>query len=219
MATHYDTLGVPRSASMEEIRRAYRQLARRLHPDRHLHSPPDEAARAERRMREVNAAWAVLSDGEAKRRYDQALRASTVPPRPSPGAARAASAPPRPAPTTSPLYGHVDVAPGEGVWRAIFRVMPWLVVIVVLGGIFVFTAFAAGSGDSPAAGRDEPTTLPTASVGDCVRYASANVLHLVDCATPNQGRIVEKVPNGRPCPPGSDMRYLPAEGLYACIRV
>lgn len=219
-SSHYDTLGVASTASVDEIRRAYRALARRLHPDRHLQSPPAEAARAERRMREVNAAWGVLSDAGAKQRYDlelalqraQAARASAAAPGP-PG-----TAPRPPAPGSGPAYhGHVDVAPGDGLWTVLFRALPWALVIFVLGGIFVFTAFAAGQRDEPARGTPQ-VSVPTAEVGDCVRFSAPDRLALVDCSVPNQGEIVEKVPNGRPCPPGTASRYLPDEGLFACIR-
>ncbi|GIS99243.1 MAG: hypothetical protein CM1200mP26_09560 [Acidimicrobiales bacterium] len=55
---HYRTLGVPASASPDELRDAYRGLARRLHPDR----VADPAARrsAADRMAKVNEAWRVL---------------------------------------------------------------------------------------------------------------------------------------------------------------
>ena len=58
---------------MEEIRRAYRTLAREFHPDRHHGVAPPQARLTQRRMAEVNAAWAVLSDRGAKDRYDLQL--------------------------------------------------------------------------------------------------------------------------------------------------
>lgn len=71
--THYQVLGVPRGATAAEIRRAYLRLARAHHPDHHVAAGRAEQAAAERRMREVNAAWQVLSDPERRRRYDDGL--------------------------------------------------------------------------------------------------------------------------------------------------
>jgi molecular chaperone DnaJ len=61
----YKTLGVDRKASDEEIKRAYRKLARRYHPDR---NPDDKAA--EERFKEVQEAYSVLSDSEKRKAYD-----------------------------------------------------------------------------------------------------------------------------------------------------
>lgn len=63
---YYDILGVPRTASEKEIRKAYRRLARKHHPDV---NPGDKAAEA--RFKEINAAYEVLSDGEKRRKYDR----------------------------------------------------------------------------------------------------------------------------------------------------
>jgi hypothetical protein len=221
--THYETLGVPPTASSEEIRRAYRRLAQRFHPDRHLQSPPIEAANASRRMRDINRAWTVLSDVGARQHYDLELslaraKAARSEPtmRPAPSAARPGPAP-RARPEAAYHFGYVEVAPGYGVWTAIFRAMPWLLVIIVLGGIFVFTAFAAADKDDGAT-PDRPIVATTASVGDCVWRLSANALGIVDCSRANHGRIVEKVSVGRPCPRDSAAVYLPDETVNACIR-
>lgn len=69
---HYRTLGVTPKATAAEIRRAYLAKARRHHPDHHLASTPTARADNERAMRDANAAWAVLGDVNARRRYDEA---------------------------------------------------------------------------------------------------------------------------------------------------
>ncbi|HUR17332.1 MAG TPA: J domain-containing protein [Acidimicrobiales bacterium] len=53
----FEVLGVPPTASRKEITEAYRCLAQRHHPDRHLDSSPRRRSRAERRMRELNEAY------------------------------------------------------------------------------------------------------------------------------------------------------------------
>ena len=57
-------------APPEEVRRAYLRLAREHHPDFHAGGSPRERAEADRRMRQINEAWAVLGDARRRRRYD-----------------------------------------------------------------------------------------------------------------------------------------------------
>lgn len=62
---YYQALGVTREASAEDIKKAFRKLARKYHPD--VSKEPD----AEQRMKEVNEAYAVLSDPQRRAAYDQ----------------------------------------------------------------------------------------------------------------------------------------------------
>ncbi len=62
---YYEILGISRTASQEEIRAAYRRLARRYHPD--VSKEPD----AEQRFKEINEAYQVLSDKEKRMAYDR----------------------------------------------------------------------------------------------------------------------------------------------------
>lgn len=61
----YETLDVSESASAEEIKKSYRRLARKYHPD--INKSPE----AEDKFKEVNAAYEILSDKDKKRQYDQ----------------------------------------------------------------------------------------------------------------------------------------------------
>ncbi len=63
---YYETLGVPRKAAAEEIRKAYRKLARKYHPDL---NPGDKSA--EERFKNVQEAYDILSDAKKRQMYDQ----------------------------------------------------------------------------------------------------------------------------------------------------
>lgn len=76
---HYSALGVAPDADGPTIRKAYLSLARRHHPDGHVAEGPAAVERAERRMQEVNAAWAVLGQPAARRRYDEERHGGTLP--------------------------------------------------------------------------------------------------------------------------------------------
>src|SRR5262245_11562777 len=65
---YYQLLGVSESATPEEIKKAFRRLAKQYHPDRN----PDK--QAGERFKEINEAHDVLSDAEKRRKYDQLRR-------------------------------------------------------------------------------------------------------------------------------------------------
>ena len=64
--THFATLGVPRGADDKAIKKAYRKLALKHHPDKN----PDDKDRAEERFKAISEAYAVLSDEEARAQYE-----------------------------------------------------------------------------------------------------------------------------------------------------
>jgi molecular chaperone DnaJ len=63
---YYELLGISRSASDDEIKKAYRKLALQYHPDR---NPGNK--QAEEKFKEISEAYQILSDAEKRARYDQ----------------------------------------------------------------------------------------------------------------------------------------------------
>src|ERR1700676_2241245 len=66
MADYYGILGVKRDASEDEIKKAYRKLARQYHPDR---NPGDK--QAEERFKQISQAHDILSDSDKRKSYDR----------------------------------------------------------------------------------------------------------------------------------------------------
>jgi len=92
VSTHYQVLGVIKTASYDEIKKAWKQAARKTHPDLNKTDP-----QAEDRFKCASTAWDVLSDDRSRARYDaELLNPVRIPRRPPPPPPRR---PPRPAPT------------------------------------------------------------------------------------------------------------------------
>jgi molecular chaperone DnaJ len=64
---YYEVLGVSRTCDDDDLKRAYRKLAQKLHPDKN----PENRREAEERFKEINEAYRVLSDGQRRAQYDR----------------------------------------------------------------------------------------------------------------------------------------------------
>jgi hypothetical protein len=210
MPDHYRTLGVHPTASADQIRAAYRDLARRLHPDHHREASTPEASLAERRMREINEAWRVLQDPARRRRYDaeRVGGAATARSGAGPGSGPGAGSTGRVRPDDDEdlvLTGPPDLAA-----RAMHG-LPWLVLIAVLGFIFVMTAYAGNGSDSPETGAR------AAPIGACLVVTAGPSTSVVPCDRPNTGKVVARVPDMGGCPDGTDPRRLAPDGQTDCL--
>ena len=214
----YRVLGVDRRSGGDTIRVAYRELAWRLHPDRQQ-SPgaagglsDAEQRVAERRMREVNEAFRVLGEPARRRAYDQVRFGTETSQRsgrsatggraddsgrPGGASGRVRTEPPRRTVVEVPDDhddGLVEVA-GDGVHGLLFsRLLPGIVAVLLLG-IVVFSAFAGGGI------KDPSSESPGCVLGNT----------LVDCAKPNDGRIVGLADGAHRCPDGSQLVKLAVE--------
>ncbi len=199
MPTHYDVLGVSKTATPEVIRRAYHEQARAWHPDRFVGKGEAESAQAENAMREVNEAFRVLGNAERRSRYNLELSDGLT------GTGRV---------TVDDGVTRIDprlldpehlAARRERQEQAIsthhsrmMNMVPWLGFLGLLALIFVFTAYA-NQGTAV-----EPVVLPGPPIGvtanSCVRVIEGPSLLEVPCENVNDGRVIgARFPDGT-CP-------------------
>ena len=199
MKTHYEVLGVPRSASTRQIREAFRAKARLLHPDRLIDASPRERTEAARELQVVTDAWKVLGDGRRRRAYDESLEPS--------GSRHYAD-------TT---LGDDLVDAGPAGTAPLLRGLPWLILAAVLLLIFVFTAYAGPNGDDPTPGGSATSVAASVEVGDCVDV-QGDVVVAVSCDGGNDGQVVAAVPAASGvCPPDTQPVVTPRDNRILCL--
>ncbi|MFN7898239.1 MAG: J domain-containing protein [Synechococcaceae cyanobacterium] len=131
--SHYELLQLPPNADAQELRQAFRRLSKRYHPD----TTPLPADQAQEAFRRLQQAYAVLSDPQARRAYDNRRRAALplpVPPLQTPPPLPRRMAEPRPVPVRRALSG--------GEWFALSLLAVALVLSMVLG---IGVAWARGA--------------------------------------------------------------------------
>lgn len=235
---HYQVLGVDRGAARTEIRNAHRRLVHVLHPDRHHGASEAERRLAERRMREINQAWSVLSDEARRSDYDRTLapgpsssngsngRSAPGPGRrprsptasastsgatgPSPGGSRTAHV--RAARRSHPGTATVSARPDDGLpWFAatILRRGPLVAVMVVALALLVLSAYAGSGAGTQSEVREVSDSAP------CVLLLQGSEGRYIDCALPNDGQVLAEVEAALDCP--EDTRYAIVETDFVCI--
>lgn len=211
--SHYDVLGVSPDAKPDAIRRAYLRQARRWHPDR----PSGDSEQ----MRAVNEAWQVLGDIRSRAAYDRSLARSG----PSqPGITRPTGATRPAGPPRSKVSSHSDQTPPtppEPPLELVGMRWRWIsLAAVALAAVAVVVIFLATS----AIDDSDPTEPITASApvsqsrpepGDCFRIGTTTLI-AVGCDHPHDGRLVEWVPLGAPCPPDTDLHWVRAAREAVC---
>lgn len=175
--THYERLGVAPTASSEEIRAAYRAVARRLHPD-------TGSATGEAEMAAVNEAWRVLSDPGRRALYDRSLvGGGAVVQTPAPSWEESAD----------PI-DEVAVRSGAG---GRFPIWPF-VALFVLAVIFIVTTGGLSDDQEPPA----PDNLVVA--GSCVDFLAGGDAVEVACDGGHDAVAVTVVGFDQVCPSGTE---------------
>ena len=183
------------SASADEIRRAYRRLARVHHPDA-------TGAGSDVDMAAVNEAWRVLSDPGRRAVYDASLRA-----RPR----SATYAPSVGAPDDVELDDANGFVPIRHPLARLGIPLPWIIVLGVLALIFVFTAYAVRS----SGGSSKPDGI--IQIGSCVTVAPDGAVETA-CDVAHDGRVVAMPPSGTLCDASASGVLDRRTGDVVCVR-
>ncbi|MFN5603947.1 MAG: J domain-containing protein [Actinomycetes bacterium] len=201
IGAHYRRLGVAPDATAEQIRAAYREAARRHHPDARA---ARGSAGSDDEMAAVNEAWRVLSDPVARARYDADLGGGTDPAR-------------RDA-TSGSTHGVPTVQPRRDPFARYQNPprFPWRFILILIG-VATVAILGIGALTDPA----EPTpSHHVIRVGSCVSIDAGRLeVDEADCGGPYDGVVEQVVPFDATCPYDL-MGYRDRQGMgVACVRV
>lgn len=187
----YAVLGVQSAASPEQLREAYRRLARTLHPDV-AGSTKEDAIR----MAEVNHAWSVLSDPVSRREYDTTQRT---------GSATHGSAAPPSREGVRGMSRPAQMTPPRFPWRALLAVAAAAAVFILVANAFTEPA-APGVPDQ------------LIQVGSCVQIDRESFAIEVACGGPHDALVESFVAIDQTCP-ATTQSHLDRQGMgKACVR-
>lgn len=199
IADHYERLGVAPTATRDDIRSAYRSLARLHHPD----AKGDASAV---RMAQINEAWRVLSDPGRRAVYDMQRDASRVGSQSN--SARGSASPSSPSRTVR----RPDSPPPPAVTPARF---PWrfMLIIASLGIAFILVNAALTKPGQPQRSNN------LIDAGSCVNFADNNDAVEVACDGSNQGVVVSFRASDSACSQGTE-EHRDRQGMgEVCVRL
>lgn len=201
MATYYEVLGVGPAATSEEVRTAYRDRARVLHPDR---AGADGGGSA-RAMQDLNEAFRVLRDPQRRADYDRRLAGPVA-------GSNGGSRPVGWDDDYGQVYGTSHRAEPQDVAASIVRSLPWIGVLFVLAVVFVFTAYASSDGDGD-------REIPLSDLhGRCVQVQQGVGVVVARCDGPNEGRVDAIGARASHCPSGTTVLPVGGNGPWLCLR-
>jgi curved DNA-binding protein CbpA len=185
MTNHYETLGVGRTASLDDIRRAYRARMREAHPDARGSAASTRgrgsAASTTAEVTRIAEAWSVLSSPARRAAYDLQLATGSA------VGSHGSSHNPRP---DRDIWS--EAQPDRVYPPARF---PWRFVLVIIGiGTAILLILHIMGDPMPERGIDG-----LISAGSCVNFDEIGSAFEVPCSGPHQARVRELVPFDSPC--------------------
>jgi hypothetical protein len=201
----FEVLGLEPSASSGEIASAYRQLARKHHPDQHPGATSEQRAVHEARMAEINAAHRSIQDGWRPSTVPKPQRARPAKPRVTP--------PPPPTPGPNPEIGEPEGGEPVSPWKVFAVLGAATIGLLAIIGIVV-AVISPESTTTPSEDQPEVVDVGSWTIGTCVTDGAS--AEAVRCEFPHRGMVIADVFNAAQCPALTDA-YVADPPRLLCI--